>query len=53
MVLPMVGPVASLIACSSHLDVVWVFVTWPGVGVSHIFVGLAREKAVLGDVVHF
>jgi hypothetical protein len=41
MVLPVVGQGASLVGCSSPLDVVWGFATWPRLGASHIVVGPA------------
>ena len=53
MVLPVVGQGASLVGCSSPLDVVWGFATWPGVGATHITVGSSEGQAILGDVVHF
>jgi len=53
MVLLGMGKVASLVGCSSPLDVVWCFATRSRVGAAHIVVGPARGQVVLGDVVHF
>jgi hypothetical protein len=41
MVMTVVGKVASLIGCSSPLDVVWGFSTRPKVGAANIVVGPA------------
>jgi hypothetical protein len=53
MVQPVVGQGASLVGCSSPLDVVWDFSTRLGVGATHIVVGPARGQAGLEDVVHY
>jgi hypothetical protein len=53
MVLPVVGQGASLVGCSSPLDVVWGFATRSGVGAAHIVVGPAGGQAGLADVVHY
>jgi hypothetical protein len=53
MVLPVVGQGASLVGCSSPLDVVWGFATCSGVGAAHIFVGPVGGQEGLADVVHY
>ena len=53
MVLPMVGHGASLVGCSSPLDLVWGFATRLGVGAAHIVVGPTRGQVGLADVVHY